>query len=134
MRHVGNISEVEYRQLQREYYDRLRATGFVDIERWGGNGDTDFLAGHFYEARRVVKRGRRTGGEAFAEVFQAWVLSRTWPTRLQRLAAACMAQGVAITEIPVLCPRPIPALKRLTAEWRAEVVAWNAARQPTEEP
>lgn len=111
-----------FAELEAEWYGKLEASGFRDVEP---AGKPLFMREHHLETAKKVRDGWRTGAWVFYEVWQRWVLSRAWPSRSARLAAACMAEGVSAAEIPSLLPRCPKGLHKLAGEWKIEMLEWN---------
>lgn len=109
-----------YDALRDEWYAKLKAEGFVDVE----HGTDLFIRDHHIETRVRMTACQLSGGDVWAKVWQAWLTTRTWPTRVARLAAACMSAGVLPSEIPALFPQRISGWPRVATEWRTECRAW----------
>lgn len=98
-------------RLQKQWYDRLRAEGFVDIEYRNaatGSGDWGFLENHWIGTARRVVRAMESGTDEFYRLVGWWMHEAPrWQTRRHRLAWAAYSAGAIAVEIAgsALAPR-----------------------------
>lgn len=130
----------EFATLQSEWYDKLEAVGFQDIEpRPERLLVNSYLKGHYIEARKRAVRGVMTGKAELFRLAERWIDIHRWGRRIDRWAWACWMSGWDCHEIVVR--RPELGLQRalggrirtvtryMLAFFRAENAAEQAAAE-----
>lgn len=89
----------EFRKLQREWYAKLKADGFDDIERHNLHDDNPLMRRHKHEVQITVERGARMGREEYFRRAGHWSWDRTFPDRRAAHVWRLHAVGVPYREI-----------------------------------
>lgn len=105
------------RALEREWYAKLKATGFDDIEVYDNNSNT-YLRGHHLEARKRVVRGTETGTAERMRLAEEWLELEAWPTRTERwLWSAWSKGGWDYLELAARWPRAVSTAQTIRAHF-----------------
>ena len=82
----------EYRDLEREWYARLKASGFDDIEPHDNPMNTR-LIGHWYTSMQYCKRGVETGAAELFRLLDEWLDTTRYRTRADRWFLMARGEG-----------------------------------------
>lgn len=94
----------QYAALEAEWYDRLKATGFDDIEVYGDPHNT-YLRGHHLEMREVQVHGAQFGTAEYMRLGEELLDLAVWRTRNERwMFAAWVKQGWDCKELATRWP------------------------------
>lgn len=93
-----NQIAAEYRDLEREWYARLRASGFVDIEPYDNPMNTH-LIGHWHQTMQAAKRGVYTGAAELFRLLHEWLDETRYPTRPDRWFLMARGEGYDWNEL-----------------------------------
>lgn len=88
----------KYEALEREWYRRLEATGFVDIEPYGNAMNTRMVA-HWHSTMQTAKRGVTSGGAEMYRLLYEWIDLTHFASRLDRWILAARCEGFDWQEI-----------------------------------
>ena len=143
MKHVQPVHKSEdFRTLQREWYAKLAATGFRDIEQWKlqENGDLEatYLVDHVGRGRAIATQGKTTGGEDLFVVLGRHFHVARFASLRQRTWALLYVNGWRGAEIARLFPTTnAKTVTAFLSAFRAEALACglhaDAAQEDEEE-
>jgi len=128
--------------LQKEWYAKLAASGFRDIEQWklqeNGNMEAGFLVDHVGRGRAVALQGKTTGGEDLFVVLGRHFHVAHFTSFRQRTWALLYVNGWRGAEIARLFPTTnAKTVTAFLSAFRAEALACglhaDAAQEDEEE-
>ena len=128
--------------LQKEWYAKLAASGFRDIEQWklqeNGNMEAGFLVDHVGRGRAVAIQGKTTGGEDLFVVLGRHFHVARFASFRQRTWALLYVNGWRGAEIARLFPTTnAKTVTAFLSAFRAEALACglhaDAAQEDEEE-
>lgn len=94
----------KYQALEREWYGRLKATGFTDIEVYGDPHNT-YLRGHHVEMKKLQVRGALCGAAEYMRLGEELLDLAVWRTRNERwMFAAWCKEGWDCKELSARWP------------------------------
>lgn len=82
----------QYADLEREWYQRLADTGFVDIEPFDNPMNTRLIS-HWHTTMQVCKRGVSTGAAEMYRLLYEWIDRARYRTRGDRWLLAAWCEG-----------------------------------------
>jgi hypothetical protein len=88
----GVSKDPEFRKLQKEWYKKLKASGFNDVEAHESERD-HFMTEHHLMMSGRQQRGVVTGEAEFYRLAAQWLHIDRWPTRRDRIHFAAWAEG-----------------------------------------
>jgi hypothetical protein len=90
--------------LEAEWYGRLKATGFNDIETYGDPHNT-YLSGHHLEMRHIQMQGALTASAEYMRLGEELLDLEVWRTRNERwMFAAWVKEGWDCRELSTRWP------------------------------
>jgi hypothetical protein len=131
----GQFATAELRALERDWYEKLAATGFDDIETMPWNDHNTFLYHHSIVASRTFAAAERSGGTELGRLIFEYADARRWRYRWQRQLWAAIGLGWHATELVRLGWFPHRA-QRHAHQIRQDMIAWARERvaQESAEP
>jgi hypothetical protein len=90
------VKSKDFKKLQSEWYDKLKASGFKDIEF---NENSPYVRDNHLRIRRRVKRGWRTGQQALFEAATDYLRGATASRRSERIHIALFVAGMPAAKI-----------------------------------
>lgn len=88
----------KYADLEREWYAKLAATGFVDIEPYDNPMNTRMVS-HWHTTMQQCKRGVETGSAEFHRLLYEWLDETRYRVRGDRFLLAARAEGFDWNEL-----------------------------------
>lgn len=127
-----------YQALEAEWYGRLKAAGFEDIEVYGDPHNT-YLRGHHVEMRNVQVRGALYGSAEYMRLGEELLDLAVWRTRNERwMFAAWVKEGWDCKELARRWPGQRRSASALNANFskrmRAAVSMFAARIDETDDP
>lgn len=129
-----------FAKLQTEWYDKLEASGFEDIEpRPERLQINSYLRDHWIETKKRVERGVETGKAELFRLAYRWMDIPVWRSRHERWGWAAWTSGWDFREITARFPslgshgafagRARTQINRFLKHFRAEGAAELAAEE-----
>jgi hypothetical protein len=128
----------QYAALEAEWYDRLKATGFNDIEVYGDPHNT-YLREHHVEMKKVQVRGTLGGNAEYMRLGEELLDLEVWRTRNERwMFAAWVKAGWDCKELATRWPGERASASTLNANFskrmRAAVALFAARIDEPDDP
>lgn len=119
----------EFKREQAKWYNKLRSTGFKDIEHSEGS---PYVKDHWMATSDRVRRGWRTGAEALIEVANDYLDRSIGSRRSERVNIALYLKGMSVEDIAARFGNTARAVKKQVISYMKRVRDSVKADQETE--